>query len=443
MEVDARQEALANLLRVTVLDNPYIPHDPTPKQAELLLAPEREVFFGGAVGGGKSDALLMAALQYVQVPGYSAIIFRRTLSDLTQSDGLIPRSHDWLGATDAHWNGNEYAWTFPSGARVEFGYMRGPNDHLRYKSAAYIRQLWEELTTFTEQQYTYVQSRSRRAAGFPIPIQTYSASNPDGPGAEWVAERFVGPDEDGVPQPGHAPPGRRFIPAGLDDNPHLDTEEYEQQLDLLDVISRQQLRHGRWGLTAKGGQFDRTMVDVVESAPPGLRKVRGWDFAATEPQPGQPDPDWTRGVLWGTKGGEYWVIDMVGKQTNDPEGYCEATAAMDGKGIEVAIPQDPGQAGKTQVKHVAKRLVGHTVHKSPESGSKLVRARPWLAACNNGLVHVVRGPWNRAWFAECEGFPNAPHDDIPDGNSRAFNALARAAKGSIGSKPKKRIGSVV
>src|SRR5216684_4245493 len=59
----------------------YIPHNPSPKQSVFLNLTEREAFYGGAASGGKSDAILMGALQWVDIPGYSAIIFRKTLRD--------------------------------------------------------------------------------------------------------------------------------------------------------------------------------------------------------------------------------------------------------------------------------------------------------------------------------------------------------------------------
>src|SRR3989337_968646 len=74
---------------------PYIPHRPTPKQSAFLILPHREAFYGGAAGGGKSDALLMGALQYVDVPGYAALILRRTFTDLAKAEALIPRSLEW------------------------------------------------------------------------------------------------------------------------------------------------------------------------------------------------------------------------------------------------------------------------------------------------------------------------------------------------------------
>ena len=75
----------------------YIPHKPTPKQRAFLMLPHREAFFGGAAGGGKSDALLMGALQYCDVPGYSGLVLRKTLSELKLPGGLLERATEWLG----------------------------------------------------------------------------------------------------------------------------------------------------------------------------------------------------------------------------------------------------------------------------------------------------------------------------------------------------------
>src|SRR5688500_3806740 len=74
----------------------FIPHLPTPKQLAFILLPHLEAFYGGAASGGKSDALLMAALQYVDSPAFHALILRRTLTDLKMPGALLERSHEWL-----------------------------------------------------------------------------------------------------------------------------------------------------------------------------------------------------------------------------------------------------------------------------------------------------------------------------------------------------------
>ena len=115
----------------------YIPVNPTPKQYAFLLLNCLEAMYGGSAGGGKSAALLMAALQYVDVPGYAALILRRTYSDLALPGALIPRSHEWLRPLGVHWDDTEKTWTFPSGATLTFGYLDHSGDRYRYQSSEF------------------------------------------------------------------------------------------------------------------------------------------------------------------------------------------------------------------------------------------------------------------------------------------------------------------
>lgn len=55
----------------------------------------------------------MAALEHVDVPGYAAILLRRSYADLALPGALMDRAHDWLGATAAAWNDRKHAWSFP------------------------------------------------------------------------------------------------------------------------------------------------------------------------------------------------------------------------------------------------------------------------------------------------------------------------------------------
>ena len=250
------------LFAATILDNPYIPHDPTKRQAEFLLRDEGEVFYGGAAGGGKSDALLMAALQYVLFPDYSALLLRRTYKDLALPGALMDRASEWLSGTDARWNHQDKVWSFPSGATLTFGYLDNENDKYRYQGAEFQFVGFDELTQFSQTQYAYLHSRTRRLMGSDIPIRVMSASNPGGIGHEWVKARFI------------EGPGA-FVPALLDDNPHLDRESYECALAKLDPVTREQLRHGNWDIGIRGELFDRTWFPMADGPfPEGARRVR-------------------------------------------------------------------------------------------------------------------------------------------------------------------------
>jgi hypothetical protein len=167
--------------RMTVADNPWVKKEPTkhrdgtvwygphPAQQRFLFhAYTREVFYGGAGGGGKSQALWYAALQYVNNPGYAALILRRTYADLALAGALMDRSHEYLHGLPARWNGQTKTWTFPSGATVSFGYLESERDKYRYKSSEFQYVAFDELTEFEESQYTYLFTRLRRREGVAV-----------------------------------------------------------------------------------------------------------------------------------------------------------------------------------------------------------------------------------------------------------------------------------
>ncbi|HUT88699.1 MAG TPA: hypothetical protein VMY37_04335 [Thermoguttaceae bacterium] len=279
----------------------YIPHDPTPKQmAFLSLDGYREAFYGGAAGGGKSDALLMAALQYVDVPEYSALILRKSYADLTKAGALIDRAHSWLDGTDARWSQQEHTWHFPNRAKLAFGYLDADFDYEHFQSAEYQYIAADEITQLYEEDYIYVGlSRLRRLVcsrhgsapdGEPIylddcpecqmrrivPCRLRSASNPGGRHHVWVRKRFrigLAPTPPGfierIPQSVRGlvcpngtfafyrgqHPARPHVPAFVWDNPYIDQRNYIESLGDMasaDPVTCAQLLRGDWGVTLDG-----------------------------------------------------------------------------------------------------------------------------------------------------------------------------------------------
>tara|TARA_Y100000310_G_scaffold126272_1_gene125030 strand:+ start:3758 stop:5116 length:1359 start_codon:yes stop_codon:yes gene_type:complete len=404
----------------------FIPHEPHAKQEAFLALECLEAFYGGAGGGGKSDALLMAALQYVGAPGYHALLLRRTYPDLALPEAIMARSHEWLGRTRATWHAGDKAWSFPSGATLNFGYLQNENDKYRYDSAAFHFIGWDELTQFDESQYRFLFARLRRrkGAGETIPLRMRSASNPGGRGHEWVKRRML---EEGPAR------GRIFIPATLEDNPHLDASEYDRSLEELDPVTRAQRKRGDWTARHVGGYFQREWFEIVAEAPVGIQWVRFWDTASTEETPADAsaDPDWTAGALVGIVNGVYYLQDMrrVRRTPGGVEALVKQTAQLDRAsipGIRVVMEQEPGASGKGMIdwyrRHV---LVGFNFRGKPSTGSKIERAGPVSSAAEAGNIKVVAGgKWISDFFDEAEGFPIG-HDDQVDALSGAVGELAR------------------
>lgn len=378
---------------------------------EFLLAPEKEVLYGGAAGGGKSYAILMAALQYVQYPGYSALVLRRTLKELeSPPNGLLVVAKDWLSGTTAKPTDGGRIWTFPSGATLTFGYLETEDDKYRYQGSEYQFIGFDELTQFTQTQYEYLFSRLRKTTDNLCPSRMRSTSNPGGKGHLWVKEMFIagkGPD-------------RQFIPALLTENPYLDQADYINSLMHLDPVTRAQLLKGDWDIQVAGNFFKRQWFELVDSYPRHARSLRFWDMAATK------EGDYTVGARVALADGVYYVLDL--KRARETPGevaqLVRQTAELDGKDVAVRMEEEPGSAGVSMIHHYATQvLVGFDFKGIRTTGDKVNRAGPVSSASEHGNVKLVRGPWNGAFLDECVLFPQGEHDDQVDAVSGAVHAL--------------------
>lgn len=278
----------------------YIPHKPTKKQTSALLrSHEKELLYGGALGGGKSDYLLMCCLQYMDVPGYASGIFRRSLTDLKLPGALLDRARGWLQpflkSKEVMWVPGDHAYHFktynPDGSRGEdakmvFCYSSESNAKDRYQSAEFQTICFDELSHWdTSGDYEFMLTRLRRTVckihgkksdGSPdwqddcpqcnikriMPVRMRCATNPGGLGGAWIKKYFqIVPDPEIYPDKRDAimaitkgekvpfvgtHPRRSFIPAFITDNPFLDQEDYDKFLNNLPPEMRSALRDGNW-----------------------------------------------------------------------------------------------------------------------------------------------------------------------------------------------------
>jgi predicted phage terminase large subunit-like protein len=448
---------------------PYSPHPPGLKQKAFLELDCLEAFYGGAAGGGKSQTLLLAALQYVDVPGYSAIIFRRTKTDLALADSIKARADQWWMGTRAKWDPELNGYRFPTGvgqpdATISFGYLQHEQDKFRYQGAAWQFCGIDEIGQWTESAYRYLFSRLRRLKGMPVPLRMRAAGNPGGIGHEWVKRRFVehGWTAEGIDyreynrrrRTGHqpwppylvSPPtteaaalarelGRKahgavFVPAFAEDNPGLDLEEYRLSLVNLDPTERAQLEDGDWDAVASGEYFKPTYFQYVDAPPEGLRTVRYWDLAGTRARQGR-DPDWSAGARVGVhrlaSGARAVFVTDVTRLRDDPGGveqHVRAVAEADGRSVPVWLEEEPGSAGKNNTHNYASRvLFGWNVHGHRKTGPKPEYWKHLSSAGRNNILYLVRGKWNSELVQELCALPHGAHDDQADAASGALSVL--------------------
>ena len=250
-------------------------------QTEFLAAGELDVLYGGAAGGGKSYAMLVDPLRYCHKPVHRALILRRSMPELRElidkSRELYPKAFPGCKFREV-----EKLWNFPSGAKIEFGFLERDADVYRYQGQAYSWIGFDEITHLpTEFGWNYLASRLRTTDPEIVPYLRCTA-NPGGVGAHWVKKRYVDPNEPNKAFEGSDGLTRKFIPARLDDNPYLAEDgRYEQMLKALPAVQRKQLLEGNWDITegAAFAEFDPD-VHVIPpfQIPIGWERVKGIDY---------------------------------------------------------------------------------------------------------------------------------------------------------------------
>ena len=335
---------------------------PQPRQSAFMCRPEYECLYGGAAGGGKSDAMLCEAMRQIKVPNYKGIIFRKTYPQLQE---LILRSNELYKAVvpQAKYNVTDKKWTFPSGAKIFFGTMQHTKDRLNYQGLAYDFIGFDELTHFTWEEYSYMFSRNR-PSGPGTRVYMRATANPGGVGHAWVKDRFItaAPPETPITEERTIldPNGKKiqvkrkriFIPSSVFDNKKLLENDpyYLDNLAMLPEAERKALLYGSWD-SFSGQVFkewrndpehykDRKWTHVIEPfrIPSYWRIWRGYDYGFAKP--------FSVGWYAADENGKIYRIREYYGCTGEPNVGLELDPTQQAKHIREIENEDPNLKGR-------------------------------------------------------------------------------------------------
>lgn len=443
-----------------------------PKQ-ELFLRSNADItIFGGSAGGGKTAALLFEPLYHKHVQGFEAVIFRRTIADITRSGGLWDESGKIYPLAGGVPNASRHSWTF-SGGKVTFGGLQYDADLESWRGAQICMLGFDQLETFTYQQFLYLMSRNRSTCG--VKPYVRATCNPE-PGwlADfldwWLADDgyaelshvgkkrwFVMQDEQIVwgdsrdemveRFPNIMPRSCTFIPSTIYDNQILLKKDpnYLANLQGLALVDRERLlgdreRGGNWKIKPTAGNvFNRAWFNIVndwDKHASGWKSALRFDLAATSPSVKNPDPDYTAWcvMLYNTVTKRV-LIHEAGNAKLEPAAVyhklSDLARSYQDYFRELGIPfrvrweEEPGSAGKRESYYtLIPMLAGIDARGVRSTGEKIARARPLASYAEHGHVDILRGDWNEAYLTHLHNQP-AEHDDMMDASSGAFSDLVQ------------------
>lgn len=456
------------------------------KQQLILLDDDTDLLLcGGGAGGGKSHTCLTKALKFIEDPAARVMILRRSQPNLKLPGGLIDESKGIYSHFGGVYKIQPMTWVFPNGATIQFAAV--PDDLSEWLGLQATNMLVDEAADWTQDEILFLLGRLR-GARYKGHLNITMTCNPSRGSFlyEWV--KYSLDEETGIPLAGtediiryfinvggqvyfansvedlweqfgeklgllRKPPGYkpeqgeavfqpksfRFIPLTIYDNPILLRNNPGYLASLLAQPRVNQLRflHGSWTARAEGsGYFRREWVEVVD-APPVLTtgRVRSWDLAASVPSETNRDPDWTAGVKLSRGKNGYYYVEHVERFRKLSDGVISAIKKVghddDPEYCQITIPKDPGAGGKAANMFYVRELAedGLPVKSIPISGhtGKISRFKPFATVAEAGLVKVVRGDWNEAWFTELELFEGERNqkDDQVDATADGFNHLSK------------------
>ncbi len=185
-----------------------------------------------------------------------------------------------------------------------------------------------------------------------------------------------------------------------------------------------------------GGMFKRKDLKIIRCIPDSARItdcVRGWDIAAAESR----KADYTACARLSRDSEGNIYIEEVQKFQAGPgelEKRFDQTLYRDGYDVDLALPQDPGAAGKHFATQLGRRAQGHNVKIIPITKNKIRYAEPLAAQSEIGNVFVIEGDWNDIFLAELELFPNGGNDDQVDACTICYTYMTKGFKRPVATK---------
>jgi predicted phage terminase large subunit-like protein len=424
----------------TIIYNPYIPHVPYFTQIELLTSAftHETALFGGGRGGGKTDTLLIGAVQFShEFPQWKSGILRLTHKHLSRLGAVLDRARKWFElpylvneGLAPKWDREANIFKFPNGSGLMFGHVQHDRDVDIYQGAELHRLELDEAVQFTQYKITALKGSLRKEVNDPLPINFWFSGNPGG-----IAHDYFNTN--------HVKGPKLFIPSLYTDNPYLNHIQYRSFLDEIadeDPIKGLQWINGDWEAVPEGLMFKREWFtkNTYSFLPEEIvAACRLWDLAATDPEdPTKPkNPDATAGcfLLKGVSGKAY--IDDFQHFKKDPSEADDLIIdqiKMDGRKLKNGnqilhrLEQEGGASPLFLINRWSLDLPGydfdgHSIHKK----SKIERAQSMLKFIKHGNMKMKEDPsWNTTFLNEIGSFPTKGiHDDMVDALSGAFYQL--------------------
>jgi predicted phage terminase large subunit-like protein len=436
---------------------------------EAFLASKADVVvYGGAAFGGKSFALILDPLRFIDNSEFGAVIFRRTSPQIRNEGGLWDESAKLYPLLGASGRDTYLDWTFPSGATVSFSHLQYEKDKYNFQGAQIPAIAFDELTHFSESQFFYLLGRNRSTCG----IRPYvrATCNPDADSwvadfIEWYIEQDPKSSNYGYPIRERCgiirwftrirnvikwadtreeliekyqvdgeelmPKSFTFIPALASDNKIGLSKDpgYMANLQAQDTVEYERLGKGNWKVRKAKGKFKRSHFQVVEEVPVIAKRARHWDLGGSSAK----TADFSVGVLiaYDPQGLAY-IEDVVRGQWEELERNTQIrdTAARDRAkygNVKTSIEEGIGLS-KAVTENIIKFCAGYAVKSIRPVGSKENRAEPLLTYCQAGNVRMKKADWNDDYLNVMTSFDPSDesakgHDDDVDASSGAFTEV--------------------